>query len=229
MTARRVKVAGLDGWRKGWVAVIVDGGRVDAVTTFATFAEALDTLGDADAIGVDIPIGLPVVGHRAADLEARWFLAPKGASVFPTPPRAVMEAATYEEARRIGREQFKIGVVAQMYMGLRAKVLEVDALVKPGDSVYEVHPEVSFRVLAGRPLAFGKKTWNGQMERRRLLKDAGLVIPDVLDAARMVPADDVLDAAAAAWTAGRIARDEAGSLPSPPEQDERGHDMAIWM
>jgi predicted RNase H-like nuclease len=55
-----------------------------------------------------------------------------------------------------------------------------------------------------------------------------LVIPDVLEAVGMVPADDVLDAAAAAWSAQRIARGEAKSLPSPPEEDERGREIAIW-
>ncbi|MGH9461043.1 MAG: DUF429 domain-containing protein [Vicinamibacteria bacterium] len=40
--------------------------------------------------------------------------------------------------------------------------------------------------------------------------------------------DDVLDAAAASWSAARIARGEAASLPAPPERDANGYPMAIW-
>jgi predicted RNase H-like nuclease len=43
----------------------------------------------------------------------------------------------------------------------------------------------------------------------------------------MAPADDVLDAAAAAWTARRKAVGEARSLPDPPELI-RGRPVAIW-
>jgi len=46
--------------------------------------------------------------------------------------------------------------------------------------------------------------------RRRLLKGAGIVLPEKLGA---LPLIDVLDAAAAAWSAARYARGEARSLP----------------
>jgi predicted RNase H-like nuclease len=85
--------------------------------------------------------------------------------------------------------------------------------------VHEVHPEVSFAVLAGRPLAFAKRTWNGHRERLRLLGRAGIKIPERLDAG-LVPADDVLDAAVAAWTATRIARGEQVTFPADPAPGE---------
>ena len=63
-----------------------------------------------------------------------------------------------------------------------------------GDNrVYEVHPEVSFVKLACRYLEFSKKTWNGHNVRRKLLADHGIKIPDVLDDARTVGADDILN------------------------------------
>ena len=40
--------------------------------------------------------------------------------------------------------------------------------------------------------------------------------------------DDVLDAAAAAWSARRIAAGEAISLPAHPPVDTRGRPIAIW-
>jgi len=77
-------------------------------------------------------------------------------------------------------------------------------------------------------MQYPKKSWNGQMERRRLLADAGIVLPDGLTGrAGEVPVDDVLDAAAMAWTARRVADGVAIPLPSPPERIA-GRDVAIW-
>jgi predicted RNase H-like nuclease len=64
------------------------------------------------------------------------------------------------------------------------------------------------------------------MERRRLLAEAGIELPDELSAGQAA-ADDVLDAAIAAWSAARRARGEAVPLPpDPPVQD--GRPVAIW-
>jgi predicted RNase H-like nuclease len=41
--------------------------------------------------------------------------------------------------------------------------------------------------------------------------------------------DDVYDAAAMAWTARRVARGEAVSLPDPPEVFSDGIPSAIWV
>jgi predicted RNase H-like nuclease len=40
--------------------------------------------------------------------------------------------------------------------------------------------------------------------------------------------DDVLDAAIAAWTARRVARNEAQAMPDPPEVFSDGIPSAIW-
>lgn len=87
---------------------------------------------------------------------------------------------------------------------------------------------MSFRALAGAPIAHAKKAWNGQTERLRLLEDAGIAVPRNLDEAGGVPPDDVLDAAVAAWTATRIVRDKARTLPADPPTDPRGRPIAIW-
>ena len=95
--------------------------------------------------------------------------------------------------------------------------------------LFEVHPELSFAALnAGTPVTAGKKTWNGQMTRRALLAAAGIRLPADLAAAGTVPADDILDAAAAAWTAARIDCGQAISLPHPAGRNEAGQPIAIW-
>ena len=62
---------------------------------------------------------------------------------------------------------------------------------------------------------------------RRITPGVGIRIPDALGEVGTVAADDILDAAVAAWSAGRIAAGEAVSLPSPPELDD-GRPIAIW-
>jgi predicted RNase H-like nuclease len=107
---------------------------------------------------------------------------------------------------------------------LGKKILEVEGCLE--ERVFEVHPEVSFAALARRQLLHSKRSWNGQMERRQLLAMAGIELPDDLVAGQ-VAADDVLDAAVAAWSAARKARGAAATLPpDPPLQD--GRPVAIW-
>jgi predicted RNase H-like nuclease len=97
------------------------------------------------------------------------------------------------------------------------------------ERIHEVHPELSFRTLAGgEPLPYAKKTWRGQNLRRALLAEAGgIVLPDALGEADRVPVDDVLDAAVAAWSAHRIARGTAGRVPEKPERDAEGRRVEI--
>lgn len=213
-------VAGLDACRTGWVAVVLHDGRFTTAVVDATFTGTLARLEHAVAIGVDIPIGLPAegTGPRPADQAGRRFVGPRRSSVFPTPSRAALLAPSYAAARGI-----LPSLSAQSY-ALRRKILEVDGALEA--RVFEAHPEVSFAALAGAPMAYAKRTWNGLMERRRLLAAAGIEIPHQLpgcDAA----ADDVLDAAAVAWTAARKVRGEAISLPEDPPWDD-GRPVAIW-
>jgi predicted RNase H-like nuclease len=107
---------------------------------------------------------------------------------------------------------------------LGKKILEVEARLN--ERVFEVHPEVSFAALAGQHLRYSKRSWNGQMERRELLAAAGLELPDELDGGEAA-ADDVLDAAIAAWTAERKLRGEARTLPAEPPV-VNGRAVAIW-
>lgn len=220
-------VVGVDGFRGGWVAVVIDDGVFAGADVFATSAALAAANPDALAIGIDIPIGLPGRDVRTADRMARRFVGARRSSVFTTPPRRVLEAGTYAEARRIADDTWVQGVSAQAYR-LRDRILEVAVSSAADDRFREVHPEASFRAMAGAPLSFPKKQWNGQAERRRLLEAAGIVLPDRLPgAAGEVPPDDLLDAAAAGWSAARIGRGIAGSLPDPPERIA-GRQVAIW-
>src|SRR2546423_1476014 len=107
--------------------------------------------GDACGIALYIPIGIPAEGARPADTEARRFVGPRSSSVFTTPIRPVLQAPTYAEARRVATELTGRSVSAQTY-GIARRILEVDEYAQQDKRVIEVHPEVSFRELAKRPL-----------------------------------------------------------------------------
>ncbi len=78
-------------------------------------------------------------------------------------------------------------------------------------------------------LPHGKKTWGGLQARLGLLRGQGIELPAVLGEADNVGIDDVVDAAAAAWSARRIARGHARSFPDPVVQrDPKGRMIAIW-
>lgn len=211
------RVAGVDIASGGWAVVVLEGHRVVDAFRCETFADAL--LVDAAVIGVDVPIGLPEGGPRPADVAARRFVGARASSVFPTPARAVLEAETYADARRVALELTSKSVSAQSY-ALGRRILEVDELARTDERVVEVHPEVSFAELARRPLS-SKHRIGGLVERRRVLEEAGLEVPA---AAPRIAEPDLLDATIAAWTAARYARGLA--LPLPEGHTERLG--AIW-
>jgi predicted RNase H-like nuclease/predicted enzyme related to lactoylglutathione lyase len=214
---RAVRVAGVDLARGALAVVVLEGNGVVDAFRCETFAEAL--LVDAAVVGVDIQIGLPETGGRAADDEARRFVGARASSVFVTPIRAVLEAPTYADARRVATDLTGKSVSAQAY-ALGRRILEVDEYAHRDERVIEVHPEVSFRELARRPLP-SKHRLEGLIERRAILEEAGIEVPA---SAPRIAEPDLLDATIVAWTAQRYARGEA--LPLPPAHGERIG--AIW-
>lgn len=226
MTAARV--LGVDAYKRGWVGVVWDVQSLDVVVA-PTIGELMALVGAVETVAIDIPIGLPVDSRRAADALARQRIGALWSSVFMTPIRDAIALPTYDEANEMLRARGLGGMSRQAY-GLRTKLLDVDAWVRSSPyDVREVHPEVSFAEMAGRPLTTRKLSWNGVQERRALLRAQGVDLPDSLGVAGAAAnIDDVLDAAAAAaWTARRIAVGEAHSLPEPPEELD-GRQVAIW-
>ncbi len=219
-------VAGVDACRRGWVAVWLAAGQ-SAVTV--RVGPSLDAVlaPDSDVttiVGIDMPLGLLETGWREADRAARGLLGPRRSSVFPIPPRAVWAQASYAAANQRCRELTGQGFSAQAW-GLRAKLLEADRYRQTcGHPLYEVHPELAFGAMAGAPLAASKHTGPGREERRRLLARAGLNIPPGAPAALI---GDVLDAAAVAWSARRIAAGQAVTVPAVPQHDGQGREIAI--
>lgn len=210
-----MRVAGFDGCKQGWVAVSLVDGRWEAASLHRGLDEALERFSDCSIIGIDMAIGLPdgEAFSRQADAEARALLGPRRSSVFVTPPVALLETKSHAEALALCRKNGWPGVSAQSY-ALHRKTLECNRLAHRDDRLHEVHPEVSFRAMAGTELEHSKHTWAGMTLRRSVLCDVGIAIPDEIGAAGAAGPSDVLDAAAAAWSAHRIAAGTALALPT---------------
>ena len=145
--------------------------RAEILTTTQLFADAISFT----TIAIDIPIGLARNGNRMCDKRARTLLgAPRSGSVFSAPPRDVLRANSYVDAcdrsfavcgKRISRQVF----------GILAKIRDVDAELQKAAPliarVHEVHPEVSFAVMAG-----GEPMRHSDADRRlRSLQDVGAI------------------------------------------------------
>jgi predicted RNase H-like nuclease len=229
-------VTGIDGCAGGWVAVTLswagDAGAGAPPAVTVTVARTLDglALDGAGVTGIDMPLGLLAAGWRTADLLARRALGRRGSCVFAIPPRPVWEQRAHADASRCCRELTGRGMSIQAW-GLRGKLLEADAFRRAAPlyeppPLYEVHPELSFAALSGdgAPLADSKHTPGGLAIRRALLARAGIALPARVPGAAE---DDVLDAAAVSWSAGRIAAGTAVTLTDPAQRADDGLEIAI--
>lgn len=207
---------GVDGWKGKWVAVRLQDGAFFSVRVHQSLAEIADDP-EPQVIAVDVPIGLEDAGSRAADAAARQLIGPRSSSVFNSPPTFALDplwedyGATNAESKR----RYGSGISAQGFALLK-NIREADDVARKDQRFHEVHPEVSFRAMnGGTPLKFTKKSWNGQSERIALLGKWGITIPHWLSGREVgnIPVDDLLDAAAAAWSADRIARAVADAVP----------------
>lgn len=199
-------VVGADATPAGWVSAALgpDGLEVRIVGHDPGLIAA--AWPDAAVLGIDIPIGLPDAGRRRADEAARLFVGARRNSVWATPTRAVLEAEWSPG----------LGVSIQAH-GMRTRIFGVE---RSGDPRFkEVHPEVTFAFLNDRRPLEPKRTWAGMRQRLALLTRVGLEPPPA-----PAPADDVFDAVAVAWSAARIARGEAKTLPADPAAGE----PVIW-
>lgn len=220
------RVLGIDAaGTHGWVGIVLDVGGFVSVRT-GNLRELIDWAEPVALIGIDIPIGHVPAGSRRADVEARRFVGPRGSSVFGAPRLEALAGGSYRDANA---ELVAAGVpkMSRQAWALLPKMAEAADVAAHDHRVFEVHPEVSFCALGGEHLQWPKKSWNGLNERRRLLVDAGIDLPEQMADLGSVVADDVVDAAVVAWSARRIAAGTARTLPDPPEE-HGGRKIAIW-
>jgi predicted RNase H-like nuclease len=227
---------GVDGCRAGWVALALDesGGHSHLVTSTIADVARRHPVG---LVLVDIPIGLRDTEReeRRCDVEARGVLGPRASSVFPAPCRAAIKLTTYRAAsdenhrqtgRRLSKQSFNIA----------PRILDVEEYLRQswasGPVIREMHPEICFWALAGRPMSHSKRTVEGAAERIAVLTphlpSAAAIVDEVTRAHRKTALgrDDVIDALAGAVTA-RLGAAGLETLPATPERDRRGLRMEI--
>ena len=225
------RVLGADVCSHGWVGVATGpgGSEVYFGRTIRELLAESEADGKISVVAIDIPIGLPDNGRRRADELARKAVGDRWQSVFMTPVRDALLARDHATAVVVNQRLAGQGVSRQAY-GLRSKIFEVEAWIRQcGHTVLEAHPEVCFATMAGHPLPTRKKTWAGAEQRRKLIDENGIHLnSDLGRAGEMAAVDDVLDAAATAWTAGRRLTGKARCLPAKPEVFRDGIESAIW-
>jgi predicted RNase H-like nuclease len=231
-----MRIAGIDGCKGGWIAVLLDAPFDLGSATVVASAElrALIDRHTIDLALVDIPIGLAdAAPGRSVEPKVRDFLKGRASVVFNAPCREAIGAATYPDASAINRAALNKGLSRQSW-GIVPKIAETDALVRSlgQDRVREGHPEVSFALLnSASAVLSGKKTSAGREARVRLLKSAGFAPQRLLDA---IPSgfgakpDDLLDATSLVWSALRAHRSQHRSFPDMAQKDACGLEMAIW-
>jgi predicted RNase H-like nuclease len=223
-----VRAIGLDGFRRGWVAVLLDGERQE-LSFHGDVAQALSR--PFARAGIDIPIGMTDDGERDCDRLARAKLRPHASRVFSGARRWLwLEHGDPDEANREALRRGQKRVSRQLWH-LGPKILEVDGFVRANSSldIREVHPELVFLRLNGNKPLPSKKSDEGDQLRHDLLKRQGFRDLDIwLSEARIgtgAQRDDVLDACAVAIAA----RDAAERIPEmAPPIDAYRLPMQIW-
>lgn len=223
-----MRAIGLDGYSKGWVAVVLDGDRQE-ISFHGDVAQALSRR--FDRAGIDIPIGMTDDGERDCDLLARMKLRPHASRVFTGARRWLwLEYSDPDKANKQAQRRGQKRVSRQLWH-LGPKIMQVDAFVRAHRAldIREVHPELVFLRLNGNKPLPSKKSEDGDLLRRHLLKrqgfhdlDAWLSGPRIGTGAKR---DDVLDACAVAIAA----RDVAERIPeAAPPIDACRLPMQIW-
>ncbi|MBS0242910.1 MAG: DUF429 domain-containing protein [Proteobacteria bacterium] len=232
-------VAGVDGCRGGWLVVLRETRNASQphARILPKFADVLALSEAPSVIAVDMPIGLPDVaeiGGRIADREARKVLGQRQSSVFAVPSRHAVMAEEYRDAcARALASSNPPRKVAKQTFNIFPKIREIDRLMTPElqSRAFEVHPEVAFWALNGeRSLDEPKKLKSrpypaGLALRRKLLIAAGFeerFLTETKFRASDAGEDDLLDACACAWSAGRILAGTARTFPPTPPLDGKG-------
>ncbi|MBD2756559.1 DUF429 domain-containing protein [Spirosoma validum] len=219
---------GIDGCRAGGLVASID----QEARLQHGIIQSLDELPaiPAKLALIDIPLHFADTSYRSCEVEAQALLGPKKrASIFFTPHRAAVYAATYAEANRLNRLHTGKGVSKQTW-NIGGKIKEANRFLgdHPGYPLREAHPELSFYYLNQRQaLLSNKSTPEGATERLAMIaRHAQSYLQVIANTLKMtkrkdVQPDDVIDATILAIRAG------ATTLQSVPENRPFGKQDGI--
>lgn len=239
------QIAGVDGCKAGWIAVTASPEAFDKaeVKIFASFEALIAELSSQSIIAIDMPIGLPdhaINGGREADWAARQFLRPHQSRIFPVPSRRAVyaHAQGFAQVCAIARETSDPPrAPSKQLFGILPRIQEIDVMLRQSpalrERLFEVHPEVSFKVMNNNEPLLPKKV-KGQLNlpgielRKELLAKEGFSRSFLSQKPPPKAAlDDFCDACACAWSAKRILCGKARVFPRNPPLDGERIEQAI--
>ena len=230
---KSVFAVGIDWMKPYWLAVELRGEEI-SIAKLKHISEINERYKYADAVLIDIPIGLPEDEQQAKlrpDKFARAYL--KGArksSVFNVLYRQIVYAQSSEQAWALNRElNAKMAIVSD---ALRPMLREVDEFLRDNpywqNRLLESHPELTFQILnKGKGLAYSKHKAEGLEERRNILHSYGVDTATALAAFPIAKHEDVLDAISLALSAKLGCENGFVSIPTKPVSDNRGLKMQM--
>ena len=235
----KTRFIGIDGCKAGWFCVILDNSDQWSYCLFPDAISAVELIGSASSVLIDIPIGLLSTGpdERLCDKAARKLLGAKRASsVFPAPARQVLAAGNYQEALAINRQSTRRGLSKQAW-NIVPKIRQIDQLLRSHTELQgvlrECHPELCFWALNNEnPMHFNKKREQGRHERlavlQRYFSECHLLFGQASSEyqRRQVAHDDIIDAMVCAVTA-KFGYGKYLTVPKKPERDLVGLPMQM--
>jgi predicted RNase H-like nuclease len=233
---------GVDGCKTGWFAVFLDlenGNNCNwDIGIFPKFQFLIDFLNKkyekADfLVLIDIPIGLKNggTGERLSDSEARKLLQSRKSSIFSVPCREAIYAESYEEACNVN-EKLTGKRISKQAWNIIPRIRDVDTFLIENEifreKIKEAAPEICFQAFAGFPMKYSKKTPEGFLERKKVLKELCLFTEEIFETALLrynrkeLAKDDLLDAFVCAITAKMGHFYGFERVPCKPETDNEG-------
>ena len=225
---------GIDWMKPYWLAAVILGDEIK-IRKLSSIEEISEHYINADAVLIDIPVGLPEnVAESAArpDVEARNCLpAGRKSSIFPSPCRQAIRTKSYTEASCENERILGKKLTSQSY-GFSKMILQVDDFLRENDAwrnrLMESHPELAFQMLnRGKGLHYSKHTEEGIRERIDILQRHNIDPTPLLSEFGLKQREDVLDALCLAVSAKLGCENAFRVIPEKPICDSCGIKMQM--
>ena len=197
-----INTAGLDGCKSGWLIFYYQDNQYQ-FQLINSILDATTVFERSHKIFVDVPIGLSSLNYnRLIEKQMRKLLKNRSSTVFTPPCREALEQKDYLEANQKNRQITGKGLSKQAF-NIGKKILEVDGFLKTDRNfkLIESHPEICFKILSGKVLQTKKNTFEGQLERRKIISNLSIELDKTIaKALKTYPKseaqpDDIIDAA----------------------------------
>ena len=227
-------VVGIDWMNPYWLAAEILGDDI-SIRKLPHIADINNLYANADAVLIDIPIGLPeniTENIARPDCAARHQLSDgRKSSIFPVPCRQAINIDNYAGASEKNRQILGKKLTSQSF-AFSKTIRQVDDFLATHHTwrnrLMESHPEVAFQILnGGNGLCHSKHTNEGIAERIAVLRVYGVDPLPLFTGFALKQYPDVLDALCLAVSAQLGCRNSFRTIPETPSNDSRGIKMQM--